>query len=538
LSADRIDPSTEKTCQSDVSRAVGALGVCLILGLAFYFRFANLRANPGWYSDEGVFINYAENLAQGRWQMFALVDSPMLIQRPPLFLFVLTAAFKLWGADIVVLRGLAALYGMLSVGLLYLLARASFGMRLALLAAGLLAICPWIVAYNRIGFTYSQMAPLFLLTILAGFKFAETSKAIWATVACLAAGLASATDYLGAVAPILVVAVFLVYDRRWLLPGVCLMGLILAAAFMPVYLANPQGFWDDTRYTFSIRTDISLLLQIVNVVFNYAELLRRESWIMVGLIGLCLLPGRRAKLMILFVVGLTMLVTVRTLTPVGRGLHYLLHIFPFIALGLAAFIDWSVPRLFGCLDNLFRDLRRSLFGDQNIAALDRVWRVGQRVVSSGMVFLLIVSPIIWMVFADVAQSVYGNYFIFTGNDNLTLSAEKDVNQVVDYMRLHVNADDLVFASPQIVWAVPALQADFSLASLCDGKDMGYPADLPRLRFAYNCSLKDAAYVILDPLARTFAIQVVPGMETLIQQVEQWPLVFRAGDLDVYKNPLK
>jgi hypothetical protein len=63
--------------------------------VAAYFRFVQLRANPGWYSDEGVFINYAENLAQGRWQMFALANSPMLIQRPPLFLFVLTAAFKL-----------------------------------------------------------------------------------------------------------------------------------------------------------------------------------------------------------------------------------------------------------------------------------------------------------------------------------------------------------------------------------------------------------------------------------------------------------
>ncbi len=536
MSANMMDPSTEKTHRPNVSWAVSVLGVCLILGVAFYFRFANLRANPGWYSDEGVYINYAENLAQGRWQTFALLDSPMLIQRPPLFLFVLTAAFKLWGADIVVLRGLAAFYGVLSVGLLYLLARASLGMRLAFLAAGLLAICPWIVAYNRIGFTYSQMAPLFLLTVLASLRFVETGKASWATIACLAAGLASATDYLGAVAPILVIGVFLVYDRRWLLPGVCLMGLILAAAFAPVYLANPQRFWDDAHYTFSIRVSISPLLQIVNVVFNYAELLRRESWIVVGLIGLCLLPGRRAKLLILLVVGLTVLVTVRTLTPVGRGLHYLLHIFPFIALGLAAFVDWSVPRLFCFLDTVFSDLRCSLFGSQNNAALDRAWRAGQRVVSSGTVFLLIVSPIIWMVFADVVQSVYGNYFIFTGNDDLTLSAEKDVNQVVDYLRLHINADDLVLASPQIAWAIPTLQTDFSLASLCDGKDTGYPAGLRQLRFAYHCSLKDAAYVIFDPLARTFAIQVVPGMENLIQQVEQWPLVFRAGDLEVYKNP--
>jgi hypothetical protein len=109
-----------------------------------------------------------------------------------------------------------------------------------------------------------------------------------------------------------VATVLLVYDRRWLLPGVCLMGLILTASFLPVYLANPHGFWDDARFTLAIRTGISPLLQIVNVVLNYAELVRRESWMVVGIIGLGLLPQRRAKLMILFVVGVTVLVTVRT----------------------------------------------------------------------------------------------------------------------------------------------------------------------------------------------------------------------------------
>jgi len=527
-----------KAQQADLNRILIWLGLFVILSGAAWLRFVNLRANPGWYSDEGVFINYAENLAQGRWQIFALVDSPMLIQRPPLFLFVLTVAFKLWGADILVLRGLAALYGVLSVWLLYLLARMAFGTRLALLSASLVAICPWIVAYNRIGFTYGQMSPLFLLTLLACCRFAEKRQAGWAVVACLAAGLASATDYLGVVAPLLAATVFLVYDRRWVLPGVCLMGLILVASFAPVYLANPGGFWDDARFTLSIRTNIPPLVQIVNVIFNYAELVRRESWIVVGLVGLCLLPQRRAKWLILFVVGMTLLVTVRTLTPVGRGLHYLIHIFPLIALGLAAFVDWALPRLFADLGNLLDRVRRRLPFLSKNTALDHGWQVSQRIVIGGIIFLLIISPVVWMVFADVAQSVYGNYFIFTGNDDLTLSAEKDVNQVVDYLRVHAKPDDLILASPQIAWAVPAHGAEFPMTFLYDGNDLGYQANLPGFRFAYSCSLKNATYVILDPLARKFAILVIPGMGELIKQVEQWPLAFEAGDIQVYRNPLE
>jgi hypothetical protein len=47
-----------------------------------------------------------------------------------------------------------------------------------------------------------------------------------------------------------------------------------------------------------------------------------------------------------------------------------------------------------------------------------------------------------------------------------------------------------------------------------------------------------AQVILDPLARKFAILVIPGMGELIKQVEQWPLAFEAGDIQVYRNPLE
>ena len=532
-----MDPSTQKTQQHDVERAVGILGLCFILGLAVYFRFANLRANPGWYSDEGVFINYAENLMNGRWQIFALSGSPMLIQRSPLFLFLLAGMFKLWGADILVLRGLAAFYGVMSVLLLYIFARETFGTRLALLSAGVLAICPWVVAYNRIGFTYNQMSPLFIVAVYSCWKFAEKKSTSWAITACPVAGLAFATDYLGVVASLLVGVVFLVYDRRWLLPGALLVGAVLATVLAPAFLASPRGFWGDVSFTFAARTSVSPLFQIINVVLNYGELIRRESWIVLGIVGLFLLPQGRAKSLILFVVGVTVLLAVRTLPPVGRGLHYLLHVFPLVVLGIAAFIARAVPVILDTLESAFDGLASRLWLSGKNAVFDRFWQMGQRVAVSVILFGVLVSPLLWMVFADVAQSVYGNYFIFTGNDDLSLSAEEDVNQVIDFLRSHTTADDLVVASPQIAWAVPSRKADFPLALAYDGKNAGAQPDLPHSRFAYSCSLQQSAYVILDPLARDFATKVLPDMSALIEQVERWQLVFRAGDLEVYKNPL-
>lgn len=95
----------------------------LIFLLAAYFRFISLRANPGWYSDEGTFIEFAAHLAQGQWQIFGMQNAPMVIQRPPLFLFVLSVAFKLFGSDILVLGVLTSFYGLSCVALIYLLGR-------------------------------------------------------------------------------------------------------------------------------------------------------------------------------------------------------------------------------------------------------------------------------------------------------------------------------------------------------------------------------------------------------------------------------
>jgi len=361
----------------------------------------------------------------------------------------------------------------------------------------------------------------------------------WALIACITAGLAFATDYLGVVACLLVGLVFLVYDRRWFLPGVLVMGALYAIILAPAFIANPQVFVDDVRFTFSSKVTSSPFLQILNVVLNYGELIRRESWVILGIIGLFLLPQRRAKSLVLFVVGLTLLLILGSFPPVGRGRHYLIHLFPFIALGMAAFFERAVPTVLEVLEVAWSGLTERLPLMAKNAGLDRLCRKGQKIVIGVVMFVVVVSPVIWMVFADMAQSIYGTYFIFTGNDDLSLTAEKDVNQVVDYLRGRVTDDDLILASHQIVWAVPtSRQSDWAITLVYEGKDAGYQPRFPKSRFAYDCSLQESAYVILDPLARGLATQLLPDMKGLVQQVEQWPMVFRAGDLEVYKNPLK
>ncbi len=214
----------------------------VVLVFAAFFQFISLRSNPGWYSDEGYFIDFAAHLAQGEWQFMGLQNAPLFIQRPSLFLLVLTGVFKLLSADILVLRGLAAGFSLLSVALVFLFGRRILGAPLALLAAFLLAIQPTIVTFNRIGFTYNLLAPLLLITIWACWRFLNARNSRWIWLACISAGLGFSTDFLGIVGPILVGLLLLIVDRRRLLAGILLMAAIFSIMLLPYYLANPESF--------------------------------------------------------------------------------------------------------------------------------------------------------------------------------------------------------------------------------------------------------------------------------------------------------
>ena len=81
----------------------------IMMGLlaAVYFRFYNLRQSPGWYSDEGNYIDLAENWMQGKWQNYGVIGAPYS-QRPPLYMYVTAAAMQVFGVDISVTRGVSA----------------------------------------------------------------------------------------------------------------------------------------------------------------------------------------------------------------------------------------------------------------------------------------------------------------------------------------------------------------------------------------------------------------------------------------------
>ncbi len=129
--------------------------VIALLALAAFFRFYQLNTiPPGLHYDEAGEGLDALNMLEKGFRVFSTTQGG----REPLFAYLLAAAFSIWGPQVIIGRGIAALAGVLAVGGAYLLTRELFrplmphrARWLATLTALGLAVSYWQIHLTRIG---------------------------------------------------------------------------------------------------------------------------------------------------------------------------------------------------------------------------------------------------------------------------------------------------------------------------------------------------------------------------------------------------
>src|SRR5512139_1655880 len=177
------------------SRRLEPLAMAAILLLAACLRLANVAANPAWYTDEGTHLDIARHVLHGQVQYLAINQSWLLFSRLPLFEILLSGAALAGGVSMLTLRTVTALLGVITVAVLYGAARRTTrDVRLALLAALLLAIYPPAVLYSRFGFSYNLLAPLVLIAFLGLVEYYDRRSKRWLAVSALSIGLGTLSD--------------------------------------------------------------------------------------------------------------------------------------------------------------------------------------------------------------------------------------------------------------------------------------------------------------------------------------------------------
>lgn len=104
--------------------------------------------------------------------------------RTPLYLYSTVPTVAIFGITPLGVRLPAAIFGILSVWVLYLLAKQISEEKVALLAAAVMAINPWALQYSRAGFEATLVLLLLLLGLHLFLKSLSSPRWLWLSAAC------------------------------------------------------------------------------------------------------------------------------------------------------------------------------------------------------------------------------------------------------------------------------------------------------------------------------------------------------------------
>jgi len=166
-----------------ISKRKAVIFLLVILVIATFFRLWQLDfIPPGLYPDEAMNGNDALDLLQeGKFKLFY----PENNGREGLFIWLIALSFSIFGASIWAIKIVPAIFGILTVLGIYLLAKELFskynevGSRcIGLLASFFLAVSFWHINFSRIGFRAILVPFLLVFGFYFLFKGLRTKKAL------------------------------------------------------------------------------------------------------------------------------------------------------------------------------------------------------------------------------------------------------------------------------------------------------------------------------------------------------------------------
>jgi 4-amino-4-deoxy-L-arabinose transferase-like glycosyltransferase len=191
---------------------IGFVAVLTLAGGAI--RLIGLdHAPPGGFFDEVQNALVAEGILAGNRPIFIAEATQM----PALFFYFLAAAIAVAGKSVATVRGLAAVFGTLTLPAFYFLARRAFSRPVAVASAILLAGSRWHITFSRWGFVTSMGPLLEVLAVLLLWRAAERGRRLDYVLLGLVVGVGLQTYYSFNLFPaVLAVAAFAYAGREGL----------------------------------------------------------------------------------------------------------------------------------------------------------------------------------------------------------------------------------------------------------------------------------------------------------------------------------
>ncbi len=521
---------------SNVKRIDRADGLILlaIVSIAVILRFIHLRTAPDWYMDEGEFIRFADNLSKGNFDISGVRDSLLLIGRLPMFLWVLAATFKLFGTDILVLRSLTALCSVAIIIIVYLFVRQALGRKSAIYSALLLAIMPEFIYYNRMGFTYNWTSLWMLFSLFALWKYLQQDNRRWLAIACLSAGVALASDYLGIISVFVIILVLTLFHPRHIIYAL-LIGLPVIISIVPSFLHSPSYTLHDFRTPFIMasRGEGGLGYQLSLMLQAYPLMFLRQPWIVLGIFGIFLLPDKHLKgLLLLLLCGILGLLSFSR----GLSAHYLLPIWPLVIIGVGYLMERTVAYLFTTVKSSIVNLKIAPQWLDNTSIKSVLGSVG----STLLVFCFVFLPVSYMIILDsrgfliepvipstVLSQVYWEDLYIPANDAQAIAQEISKN---------ISPEDFVIAPSTIYWMLPCNAVDYRSVYSYELTKKGEGNSAVSMdRYTEDISMSSAKFVVLHDASLYSGVDS-PVISSTLNEIADWPIVMDRQGVQLFCNP--
>jgi hypothetical protein len=189
------------------------VGLLVVLGVGFWLRFYKLDVMPyGVECDEAGAATQTVDVLLN--QFSSVVVHPC--GRPIFMLLPSVVAYKIMGFDSIGVRFAAMFFGVVSIFLMYLMARHFYGPRIALAVSALFAASRWHMHFSRFGWSNTLMLVLLLIGFYLIVKGLEARRKWYFVVSGMAFGLVVQTETAARMVPIICFAllVYLIVSQR------------------------------------------------------------------------------------------------------------------------------------------------------------------------------------------------------------------------------------------------------------------------------------------------------------------------------------
>ncbi|TRO46153.1 phospholipid carrier-dependent glycosyltransferase, partial [Candidatus Bathyarchaeota archaeon] len=286
-----------------LSKHVEALCVLVILTFSTLF-FVNLENGPLWAADEQIYSQWAFNMFKTGDYMtpWAFGDLLMWIGKPPLFMWLMSLAYQMFGVNNFATRFWSAVFGTLSLVSVFYLGKKLYNLHVGLISALVLGTFTTFYVFAR----HAMLDVTFILFMLASIYFLLLSEKTENTTRYIALGgvffgLAFMTKQVVAfLIPLIVFAYFSATKRgiRFLLKKrfalFWLLGILIIAPWM-VYMTFRFGpdFWDSFFVISGImRASTPIEGHVGGYLFYFNYLVKNENLFWIVLLpfsaGFCL----------------------------------------------------------------------------------------------------------------------------------------------------------------------------------------------------------------------------------------------------------